>query len=218
MEQNLVWSEDVWKCSKDIVAKIKNHPFIQKLMDGTLDENVFKEYISQDIMYCDIFNLYMKKLGEKLDVEEYKDKLIEFSQSKSSIIMREQYQKNYSIPPSKTKNKVNEKYTSLIADSVNNHSIQEGLASMLACYWVYFEVGNYIHDNQRKDIKNNKYQFWIDNYGNPNYGQKVNCYKNICDYYANLNQDKKEEMKKIFIKCAQYEYDFFNEVYELYIK
>lgn len=218
MEQNLAWSEDAWNCSKDIVAKIKNHPFIQKLMDGTLNESVFKEYISQDIIYCDIFNSYMKKLGEKLDKEEYKDKLIEFSQSKSSIIMREQYQKNYNIPPDETKNKVNEKYTSLIADSVNNHSIQEGLASMLACYWVYFDIGNYIHDNQRKDIKNNKYQFWIDNYGNPNYGKKVNCYKNICDYYAILNSDKKEEMKRIFIKCVQYEYDFFNEVYELYTK
>ena len=43
---------------------------------------------------------------------------------------------------------------------------------MLACYWVYFEIGNYIHENQDKNNKNNKYQSWIDNYGNPNYGKR----------------------------------------------
>ena len=218
MEKKLLWSEEVWDESKDIVEKIKQHKFIQKLMDGTLDENIFKEYISQDIMYCDMFNSYMKKLSEKLEIQEYKNKLEEFSKSKSSIIMRELYQKNYNLPPGIIKNKVNEKYTSLIADSVDNHSVQEGLSSMLACYWIYFDVGNYIHDNQPKNIKENKYQYWIDNYGNPNYGKKVDCYKSICDYYANLNPDKKEEMKKIFIQCAQYEYEFFNEVYESKLK
>ena len=88
---------------------------------------------------------------------------------------------------------------------------------MLACYWVYFDVGNYIHDNQIKN-KDNKYQNWIDNYGNPNYGKKVECYKNICDYYANLDPSKKESMKNIFLQCVQYEYDFFNEVYETICK
>ncbi len=33
----------------------------------------------------------MKKLGEKLDVKEYKNKSIEFSQSKSNVNMREMY-------------------------------------------------------------------------------------------------------------------------------
>ena len=212
MEKKILWSEDCWENSKDIVEKIKKHIFMQQLIDGRLDENIFKEYISQDIMYCEIFNSNMKTLSEKLDVEEYKNKLLEFSKSKSSIIMREQYQNSFKLPPSVIKNKICEKYTSLISDSVQNHSIQEGLSSMLACYWVYFEVGKYIHENQQKN--NNKYQSWIDNYRNPNYGKKVNCYKNICDYYANLDPDKKEKMKKIFIQCVQYEYDFFNEAYE----
>ena len=33
----------------------------------------------------------MKKLGEKLDVKEYKNKSIEFSQSKGNVNMREMY-------------------------------------------------------------------------------------------------------------------------------
>ena len=214
MEGSNLWSEDSWESSKDIVEKIKKHNFIQKLIDGSLDEKIFKEYISQDIMYCDIFNSKMKKLSEKLDKEEYKHKLEEYSKSKSSIIMREQFQKCFNLPPSTTKNSICEKYTSYISELVDNHSIQEGLSSMLACYWVYYEVGNYIHQNQSKESKNNRYQSWIDNYGNPNYGKKVNDYKSICDYYASLEPTKKESMKKIFIQCVQYEYDFFNEAYE----
>ena len=217
MEDKNLWSEEVWSESKTIVEKIKKHSFIQKMMEGTLDINIFKEYILQDIMYCELFNSCMKKLGEKLDVEEYKNKLIEFSQSKTSIIMREQYKKNFGQIPNLQKNKTCEKYTRLISDSVEHGSIQEGLASMLACYWVYFDVGNYIHDTQIKN-KDNKYQNWIDNYGNPNYGKKVEYYKNICDYYANLDPSKKESMKNIFLQCAQYEYDFFNEVYETILK
>ena len=213
MDKSISWSEEVWNESNSVVEKIKNHKFIQELMEGVLNENIFKEYIIQDIMYCDIFNSCMKKLSEKIDIEEYNNKLLEFSKSKSSISMREFYMNKYGLIPDTKKNNVNGKYTSLIIDSVENKSIQEGLSSMLACYWVYFDVGNYIHDNQIKN-KDNKYQNWIDNYGNPNYGKKVECYKNICDYYANLDPSKKESMKNIFLQCAQYEYDFFNEVYE----
>ena len=213
MDKSISWSEEVWNESNSVVEKIKNHKFIQELMEGVLNENIFKEYIIQDIMYCDIFNSCMKKLSEKIDIEEYNNKLLEFSKSKSSISMREFYKNKFGLIPDTKKNNVNGKYTSLIIDSVENKSIQEGLSSMLACYWVYFDVGNYIHDNQIKN-KDNKYQNWIDNYGNPNYGKKVECYKNICDYYANLDPSKKESMKNIFLQCAQYEYDFFNEVYE----
>ena len=88
---------------------------------------------------------------------------------------------------------------------------------MLACQWVYLDVGNYIHKNQKIN-ENNIYQNWINNYGNPNYDKKVESYKNTCDYHANLNQDKKDNMKKIFIQCMQYEYDLFNEVYESFSK
>ena len=215
MDKSISWSEEVWNESNSVVEKIKNHKFIQELMEGILNENIFKEYIIQDIMYCDIFNSCMKKLSEKIDIEEYNNKLLEFSKSKSSISMREFYKNKYGLIPDTKKNNVNGKYTSLIIDSVENKSIQEGLSSMLACYWVYFDVGNYIHDNQNKN-KDNKYQNWIDNYGNPNYGKKVESYKNICDYYANLNPDKKDNMKKIFIQCVQYEYDFFDEVYKAF--
>ena len=217
MDKSISWSEEVWNESNSVVEKIKNHKFIQELMEGILNENIFKEYIIQDIMYCDIFNSCMKKLSEKIDIEEYNNKLLEFSKSKSSISMREFYKNKYGLIPDTKKNNVNGKYTSLIIDSVENKSIQEGLSSMLACYWVYFDVGNYIHDNQIKN-KDNKYQNWIDNYGNPNYGKKVESYKNICDYYANLNPDKKDNMKKIFIQCVQYEYDFFDEVYQAFSK
>ena len=122
--------------------------------------------------------------------------------------MRDQYQKKFNLSPNVTMNAMCKKYSSLISDSVDNHSIQEGLASMLTWFWIYYDVGNYIHDNQKKDNKVNKYQSWIDTYGNLDYGKKVDIYKNICDYYANLNPDKKEEMNNIYIKCAQYEYDF----------
>ena len=198
MDKKISWSEEAWNESKSIVEKIKHHNFIQQMMEGTLNEDIFKEYILQDIMYCDIFNSCMKNLGEKLDVEEYKNKLIEFSQSKSSIAMREMYKNKYGLIPNIPKNKTCGKYTNLILECVNKFSIQEGLASMLACYWVYFDVGNYIHEKQKTN-DNNIYQNWINNYGNPNYGKKVESYKNICDYYSNLNPDKIDKMKKIFI-------------------
>ena len=87
-----------------------------------------------------------KIIGKKLDKEEYKNQLIEFSKSKSSVLTRDQYQICYNISHDNIKNKICEKYTSFIEDCVNNHSIQEGLSSMFACYWIYFYIGNYIYD------------------------------------------------------------------------
>ena len=55
------WMEE----SKNIFEGIENHKFIQELIDGSLDEKIFKDYISQYIIYCDIFNAIMKNNREK---------------------------------------------------------------------------------------------------------------------------------------------------------
>ncbi len=218
MEKNGEWSKDAWESAKDIIEKIKNHKFIQKVIDGSLDENIFKRYVSQDILYCDIYESNLEKLSKKIDKEEYQAIIYKNSQVKFGDLQRKQY-KDLNLPSEVTKSKITEKYTSYVTDLVENHSVQEGLASMLPCYWVYYDLGIYINENKDKnENKKNKYQDWIDTYSNPEFAEDFENYKKICDYYANLDPDKKEKMTEIFVQCCQNEYDFFNEPCEFVSK
>jgi thiaminase/transcriptional activator TenA len=45
------WFHTVTIETAPILEKIKEHPFIIKLMDGTLSKEVFQFYVNQDYLY-----------------------------------------------------------------------------------------------------------------------------------------------------------------------
>ena len=45
------WYKKINNQTDYILQKIKEHPFINELMDGTLDKDIFLFYIAQDALY-----------------------------------------------------------------------------------------------------------------------------------------------------------------------
>ena len=45
------FTESLWNSIEDIYDRILKHPFIQELIDGSLDEEAFRFYVIQDALY-----------------------------------------------------------------------------------------------------------------------------------------------------------------------
>ncbi|HCC51139.1 MAG TPA: thiaminase II, partial [Porphyromonadaceae bacterium] len=60
------WSENAWDAIKPIYKKTLELPFIQELMNGTLDREKFVFYIQQDALYLSDYGKILTAIATKL--------------------------------------------------------------------------------------------------------------------------------------------------------
>ncbi|MFT5254652.1 MAG: thiaminase/transcriptional activator TenA [Flavobacteriales bacterium] len=207
------WFHAVTIKTEPILEKIKEHPFIIKLMDGTLSKEVFQFYVNQDSLYLSEYKKTLAQLSVKCS--EAKDTRF-FLDAASGVIDVENElhqifldKEDFNTEPSPSC----ELYTSYMSRIVNNHSLEEGLAAILPCFTIYKEIGDYIVANQtNKD--NNPYQNWIKTYASEDFANAVNRAIEITNRYA--EKAPKEVLKKMdvaFIKTSKLEWLFWDSAY-----
>ena len=138
LEDNLeLWSEKIHKEVNPILEEIKNHPFIKKMMDGTLPLEKFGKYIGQDIFYCKEYSTSLNILSEKI-----KDKSQEgeqfFKKGANGCIelidfLKKEYVEKLKLKEEKEISPVCQKYIDFERNN-SMKSLPEGLAACLACY------------------------------------------------------------------------------------
>jgi len=207
-----LWSTKARREVSDIIEKIKELPFIKGMMDGTLPLKYFEKYIAQDILYCVEYSKSLKILSERLKEhsEEYEKIFETFSTKCLSLvtILKDEYVKKFNLKEEKEKSEVCKNYINFERENSEKKSIEEGLASLLACYWVYDEIGRYMYINQIKG--NNVYKIWMDDYSGPP-SKSLEIFLNICNHFAEKNNHISNKMIKIYRKAVQFEYYFWDD-------
>src|SRR5512136_3298550 len=65
------FTESLWVSIEDIYNKIRRHPFIQGLIDGSLDEEAFRFYVIQDALYLRDYARGLALLGTKAPHDQW---------------------------------------------------------------------------------------------------------------------------------------------------
>ena len=99
-------------------------------------------------------------------------------------------------------------YTNHLLVTAARGTFAEGLAALLPCYWIYWEVGKEL---TKRGSKNPEYKRWIDQYSSGDYGKVVKEVLAIMNAEAN-NLSPAEQLRCIdlFILGARYEYMFWD--------
>jgi len=213
---NMKWSEKVWKLTEPIYEKILKHPFIVELMDGTLSKERFVFYIRQDALYLGEYGKVLAGIASKLDKPEYIQAFLHFAGDTMSVenALHESFLRDIdkSIPFEASPGCL--LYTSYLHKQLANASIQEAVAAVLPCFWIYKEVGDYILEHQTKG--ENLYQDWINTYGGEVYAKAVESAIAICDELASRSTaEQQEAMNKAFIMCSKLEWMFWDSAWRL---
>ena len=210
-----LWSTKARREVSDIIEKIKQLPFIKGMMDGTLSLKSFGKYIGQDIFYCEEYSKSLKILSQRLRKysDEYEKIFDNFSNKCLPLIeiLKEEYVKKFKLKEEKEKSEICKKYIDFERENVEKNSIEEGLSSLLACFWVYDEIGIYMYNNQIKG--ENIYKIWMDDYSNGP-SKSLSEYLKICNEFAEKNSDIGDKMIKTYRKAVQFEYDFWEDAWE----
>jgi len=210
------WSEIVWDKTTPLFIKIKNHPFIKNLMDGSLSQEQFMYYIAQDSIYLGEYGKVLAGIGAKLSDSKHRSSLLKFA-ADTVFVEQELHRgfkdsfKNNQIPKATPTCLL---YTSFLHNQLAMQPIEVALAAALPCFVIYKKIGDYIVQNQSE--QNNPYQNWIDTYGGDDFAKAVQQAENIANILAeNASEEIDQKMTNAYLTASKLEWMFWNSAYEL---
>lgn len=208
------WSKEAWSVCTPVYDKILELPFISALMTGDLPLQKFHFYLQQDAFYLAEYGKVLAGIASKLDQKAWREDFLKFSSDTVSVeqALHQLYLKdrNPQIEPTPTC----ALYTGHLYHQLASASIEEALAAVLPCFWVYQKVGDYIIENQSK--VNNPYQAWINTYGGEDFNLAVRKALAICDAAAaNSTPERRQQMTRAFGLSFKMEWMFWNSAWHL---
>ncbi|MBI1790281.1 MAG: thiaminase II [Acidobacteria bacterium] len=201
------FTSELWTGARPIYERTLKHPFLTGLTDGTLPRSRFEFYLAQDAQYLQAFAQALSVLASKAPRPEWAATLNRHA-VESIETERELHRKILGSIPAAEPAPVNYAYTNHLLATVFRQPFSHGLAAMLPCYWIYWEVGKEL---KKKGSKNADYQRWIDQYSDPGYGKTVRLVLDMMDAEAaRLDPRARQELKALFRLSARYEWMFWD--------
>ena len=196
-----------------------NHPFVQKIGNGTLDREVFKFYISQDYKYlheyAKVFALgALKATDERM--------LNNFTLFQKAVVDEINQQRNYleSFGISKPEadatvpSLFNKAYTSFMMAVGYNGGLLELLAAVLPCAWSYYDFGCRLKEDYKDNLENNYYKNWIVGYASDELFETFEWFfpamDKLCEHKSEVELEK---IANIFKSSMEFEYLFWDMAY-----
>ena len=208
------FTTELWSDIRPIYSQTLQHPFLKGLSDGSLPRERFQFYLVQDAHYLRAFAQALSVLAAKAPREDWAVTLNQHAANalKTERQLHKSILRSYGIRPTAVSETpmapVNYAYTNHLIATSFQQPFSHGLAAVLPCYWIYWEVGKELKE---KGSKNVDYQRWIDMYSGEEYGKAVQAVLNMMDAEAaRLDNDSRRALKKLFRTSARYEWMFWD--------
>ena len=197
-------TDQMWTEARPVYDATLQHPYLKGLADGSLPKASFKFYLVEDAKYLRAFSEALEVLAKKAPRPEWAATLRKHSTE--AIEAELQLHRSYGIgkhegAPAPT----NYAYMNHLRQP---KSFAEGLAAMLPCYWIYWEVGKEL---VKRGSKDKDYQRWIDQYASEGYGATVRQVLDMMNAEAaRLTPAQRRRAIDLFVLSARYEYMFWD--------
>ena len=205
----------LWSCAAPVYAAILDLPFNRELAAGTLDVDVFRFYIFQDSLYLVDFARALAITGARADTP---DEVLEFLRFAENAIVVERalhagYFEEFGVREDTAQSPSCAFYTSYLLATAAQRSHEEAVAALLPCFWIYREVGNWIH---ARAAPGNPYRRWIDTYAGVEFAAAVDRAIAATERAAELaSPRRRERMTAAFVTSARLEWMFWDSAYRL---
>lgn len=212
----MTWSKHAWKKAGNIYSEIIRMPFIRELMEGSLDPEKFKHYISQDSHYLEHFGRTLSLIAARAHRKDHVLQFIRFAEG--AIVVESALHAGYlaqlGIGERPPLSPACHHYNSFLVSTAALAQVEVSMAAVLPCFWIYKEVGDHILQNQNKN--GNRYQEWINTYGGEEFAILVKKAIEICDEVAaSCTPAQQEAMTEAFVTASRMEWLFWDSAWRL---
>jgi thiaminase (transcriptional activator TenA) len=206
------FSAELWRGISGIYAAILAHPFVTGLADGSLPRESFEFYVVQDALYL---RKYAQSLAAVASRAPNTTETEMFSRHAAGIVaaelsLHESLLADLGIDPASAdaaeEAPTNLAYTSYLLATVQGGSYGEGVAAVLPCYWIYWEVGKHLLERGSPDPR---YQRWIDTYGAEEFGDEAREVIAVTDK-LDVTPAERARIEQHFGATSRYEWMFWD--------
>lgn len=203
------WSDKVWESVRPLLVEIMEHPFLTELADGTLPQEKFRYYISQDNKYIDVYTRVLAHIASRLPDMNDVETFLQFAND--GVVVERMLHAQYNPDPDIQKSDACEFYTAYLKSQAQEEVAVEA-ASILPCFWVYLAVGKYLLSKAK--LEGNPYRAWLETYSDPAFDESTAKAIAICDKLAAGTTDAvRDKMSEVFVKATKLEWLFWNSAY-----
>ncbi|MCS6815761.1 MAG: thiaminase II [Blastocatellia bacterium] len=219
VERRETFTERLWSEVATIFQAILAHPFFAGLTEGTLERTRFEFYVVQDALYLREFARALSIIAAKAPREE---EIILFNEHAAGALrveralhesffcdlgLSEEVVRATPLAPT------NLAYTSYLLAVAYGRPFHEGVAAVLPCYWIYWEVGKALEARGSPDPL---YARWIRTYASEEFAEIVRAVLELTDRLAlAFSAEEQEAMRRHFLTTSRYEWMFWDMAYRL---
>ena len=196
-------------------------PFNRELTTGALDPARFRHYIEQDILYLRRYSRALALAAGKSPGDDTVDFFTKSAQAAIAVerSMHAGFLDRFDISAEALRHArmspTCQAYTDFLLATVYDQPFGVGVAAILPCFWVYWEVGQSIAAAAAETLDSNPYRAWIETYADPGFGEAVEQVKRIADEAANVaSQAERNAMIGAFARSTEYELLFWQGAYD----
>ncbi len=201
----------LWSAIQPAYRQIVSCPFLLKLSDGTLPLKCFKHYMAQDILY--IIDDARALAITAARAENTDDMYFLLQLAKDGLDIERQLHNEmvryFGIETISVKSPAFRAYTEFLFYHAWHSPYPVALASLLPCFWVYYNAGNQMKKYVTPD---NPYQKWLNTYSDDIYSQYVERFVQMTEKEGRqVHSAIQEQMINAFIEGTLHELRVFEE-------
>jgi thiaminase/transcriptional activator TenA len=211
------FSAAAWRRNLPLYEKIRDMPFNQELLQGVLAIERFRHYIIQDAHYLVGFAQALAVAAVKSD---HPDHIVQFADAAAgAIVVERELHANYFRQFGISTETVDcapispacHHYIAFLIATGFREPLAVHLAALLPCFWIYREIGRYIH---RRATADNPYRAWIDTYAGTEFEAAVDTMITTTDKIAERQTESLYvQMHAAFTRATQLEWIFWHSAY-----
>ncbi len=213
-------SLQLWDGAVDLYRAIEIHPFLQELADGTLPRPAFWQYLVQDGLYLLDYASALRVLAARAPdrsvarmLARHAEGAVAAESALQDDLLRELAADAFEKPAvaSAQPSPTTLAYTSYLLAVVRGGSFAEGLAAVLPCYWIYWEVGTSLVPGGSPDPL---YARWIETYGGAGFGDVTKEVLTVVDALGpEVDPAELGRMHHHYRTASRYEWMFWDAAY-----
>jgi thiaminase (transcriptional activator TenA) len=199
----------------EFMPNIYDHPFNQELADGTLPLEKFNFYLAQDALYLTDFSKALALTASRLPHDHQTELFLQFA---LNALKAERELHVNTLKKAVIADHLKHEqspfcfmYTNYLLKMANTAPVEEAIASLLPCFWVYQQVGQ---KALAKKTAHNPYQEWIDLYSNPEFNTSVDlAIATLNELGDNASLSTQKKMITAFTRATHLEWYFWQGAY-----
>ncbi|HSG81368.1 MAG TPA: thiaminase II [Gemmatimonadota bacterium] len=210
----MAFTDELYAAAKSIWDAQLEHPYVRGVGDGSLDEELFKNWVLQDYRYLIEFSrifAWAAAKADRLESMSWYAAALDLTLN-TEMELHRQYAARFGLKPGDLEAApmwpTTRAYTDFLVRTAADGDMADLVAALLPCAWGYVYVAMELA--KAEPPGDQRYADWIAQYASDEFAAAAEWLRTEMNRLAEgASADKRERLKQLFVLSSRYEWQFW---------